>query len=126
MARNTHSQVLGALARHDSFVTAQEVHATLIQHGERLGLATVYRHLRLMAEAHTLDVQNSPDGQTRYRSCAPTHHHHLTCRLCGITREIEAPDVEEWVTALATREAFHDAHHVLEITGVCDACHTSR
>ena len=67
------------LADLDEFKSAQEIHELLRRSGERIGLTTVYRALQGMAEASEIDLLISDDGETRYRKCSTTHHHHLVC-----------------------------------------------
>ncbi|MGC1208829.1 MAG: transcriptional repressor, partial [Ornithinimicrobium sp.] len=47
------------------------------------------------------------------------HHHHLVCRVCGRTVEIEGPAVETWAERVAAEHAFVDVAHTLEIFGTC-------
>ena len=64
--------------------------------GETVGLATVYRTLQRLAEAGEVDMLRTEDGEAIYRRCSDTHHHHLVCRSCGATVEVEGPAVERW------------------------------
>jgi Fur family ferric uptake transcriptional regulator len=115
--------VLAVVQRSGTFRSAQDVHAELRTAGQRVGLATVYRHLQLLAENGVIDALQSADGQTLYRHCASDdHHHHLICRQCGTSVEIEAPDVEQWAANTATRRGYTDVTHTIEIFGVCPAC----
>ena len=88
-----------ALASFDDFRSAQEIHELLGQRGEQVGLATVYRTLQRLADAGEVDVLRTEDGEAIYRRCSDTHHHHLVCRSCGATVEVEGPAVERWTTA---------------------------
>lgn len=112
----------GALQGSDEFVTAQQLHARLSSGGERVGLATVYRALQAMAEDGDVDVVRTPDGESAYRRCSPTHHHHLTCRECGRTVEIDASSTEEWVRRVSDTHGFTDVDHVIELFGRCADC----
>ena len=79
----------------DDFISAQALHARLREQGDTVGLATVYRTLNAMAEDERVDMLRVDDGEARYRLCASDdHHHHLVCRECGRTVEIEGPAVE--------------------------------
>lgn len=115
--------VAGLLEETETFRSAQDLHAALRARGERVGLTTVYTQLRLLAEAGAIDVVRAEDGETLYRRCrTPGHHHHLVCRSCGRTVEVEPPDLETWAAAVAEREGFAEVTHVLEIVGTCAAC----
>jgi Fur family ferric uptake transcriptional regulator len=107
----------------EAFSSAQELHARLRDRGERVGLATVYSQLRSLEAAGEIDSVRSPSGEALYRRCGlASHHHHLVCRRCGRTVELDAPDIERWARRLGRRHGFSDLDHVLEITGICDQC----
>ncbi len=118
--------VLGALSSVDDFRSAQEVHEILSTSGSSVGLATVYRTLQLYAETGDVDVLRREDGEAIYRRCSETHHHHLVCRSCGATVEVEGPAVERWTTTMAAEHGFTDVSHTLEIFGTCATCTPSR
>ncbi|WP_203338128.1 Fur family transcriptional regulator [Nocardioides limicola] len=114
--------VAEALASFDDFRSAQEIHELLGRRGENVGLATVYRTLQSFADSGELDVLRTEDGEAIYRRCSTTHHHHLVCRTCGATVEVEGPAVERWTSAIANEHGFTDISHTLEIFGTCPNC----
>lgn len=115
--------VQAVLASSPSFRSAQDLHAELRRRGETVGLTTVYRHLQTLAEAKAVDVLHTPEGETVYRLCGTeTHHHHLVCRGCGLTVEIEGRAVERWSQRVAAEQGFVDVDHTVEVFGTCAAC----
>jgi Fur family ferric uptake transcriptional regulator len=104
------------------FRSAQEIHDLLQKRGTSVGLATVYRTLQKLADAGEVDVLRTEDGEAIYRRCSDTHHHHLVCRSCGATVEVEGPAVERWTRAIATEHGYADVSHTLEIFGTCPDC----
>jgi Fur family ferric uptake transcriptional regulator len=110
----------------DGFRSAQDLHAMLRQRGEGIGLTTVYRTLQALSEAGEVDVLRTDDGESVYRRCSTGHHHHLVCRSCGRTVEVEGPTVERWADRVATENGFVDVSHTLEVFGTCDACAARR
>lgn len=107
----------------DDFTSAQELHAQLRASGETVGLATVYRTLQNLAGDGVVDVLRTDDGEAIYRSCATSkHHHHLVCRNCGYTVEVEGPTVERWADSVAAQHGFTEATHQIEIFGLCAQC----
>ena len=98
------------------------MHEILSSSGSPVGLATVYRTLQLYADQGDVDVLRREDGEAIYRRCSETHHHHLVCRSCGATVEVEGPAVERWTTSMAAEHGFTDVSHTLEIFGTCAAC----
>src|SRR5215471_6382456 len=85
-----------ALASLPGFSSAQDIHAELRRRGENVGLTTVYRHLQALSEQGAIDTIRDPSGEILYRQCGSTaHHHHLTCRTCGSSVEVEGRVVEQ-------------------------------
>jgi Fur family ferric uptake transcriptional regulator len=115
--------VAAVLDELDAFRSAQQIHAELVGRGEHVGLTTVYRTLTALAEAGEVDVLTSDDGESVYRRCrGETHHHHLVCRSCGATVEVDGPAVERWAERVAGDHGYDDVSHTLEIFGRCAAC----
>lgn len=125
MQRNTPQReaVRAALAEARGFVSAQRLHEMLRGEGSKIGLATVYRSLAALAQAGEADSLQSPDGENLFRSCETRgHHHHLICRSCGETRELEAAVVEEWAARVGAEHGFTDIGHVVDLFGICADC----
>lgn len=105
------------------FRTAQELHEDLRRGGQPVGLTTVYRELQKLADAGEIDALVKPAGETIYRLCnSHDHHHHLVCRACGVSVEVESEAVEEWAQRTATAHGFRDVIHTAEVFGVCGDC----
>ena len=94
----------------------------LRERGEQVGLTTVYRTLQGMADSGEVDVMRPPGGEHLYRRCSKGHHHHLVCRSCGRTVEVEGPAVESWASRVAAAHGYVDVSHTLEIFGTCPDC----
>ena len=115
--------VAQALDSFSDFRSAQEIHELLGDRGETVGLATVYRTLQRLADAGEVDMLRTEDGEAIYRRCSDTdHHHHLVCRGCGATVEVDGPAVERWTHAIASEHGYEDVSHTLEIFGTCADC----
>lgn len=122
-ATRQRSAVSALLDRLDDFRSAQEIHEELRRTGDGIGLTTVYRTLQALADAREVDVLRTGTGEAVYRRCASTsHHHHLVCRRCGRTVEIEGPAVESWAERVAETHGYSDLSHTAEIFGVCGEC----
>ena len=117
--------VEAVLADIDDFLSAQDLHARLRTRGQSVGLATVYRTLQAMATDGDVDMMRTGDGEAVYRRCSSgSHHHHLVCRSCGRTVEVEGPAVERWADKIGAENDFSDVVHTLEIVGTCSNCKT--
>ena len=113
--------VLHALGMAQGFVSAQQLHKQLTQHGSVIGLATVYRTLNtLVADGLADSLVNA--GESLFRDCSKDHHHHLICNSCGVAVEIEAKQAEEWASKVAKYHGFTDVSHTIDIFGNCKKC----
>lgn len=122
MQRNTRQRaaILETLSRQDDFRSAQQIHEQMKADGETVGLATVYRNLQALSRSGRLDVLVAGDGESLYRQCEDSgHHHHLVCRECGRTVEFLAPRLEGAMTTIANEHGFTDLDHTLEVFGLC-------
>lgn len=106
----------------DDFSSAQDLHGRLRDSGQHVGLATVYRTLQAMEADGDVDMLRTDEGEAIYRRCSRGHHHHLVCRSCGRTVEVEGPTVERWSESVAAEHGFTDVVHTLEIFGTCPDC----
>lgn len=114
--------VAAELLQEPDDVTAQELHARLRARGERLGLATVYRTLALLAEAGAVDTLSHHPGELCYRWCGEGHHHHLVCSACHRVVELDGCELEPWLESVTAAHGFVVTAHRLELAGVCATC----
>jgi Fur family ferric uptake transcriptional regulator len=114
--------VLDALAREPSDATAQQIHERLRGAGSPIGLATVYRTLKSLADADAIDALSHHRGETCFRLCGEGHHHHLLCAECHRVVELAGCDLGAWLDEAAAAHGFVASDHRLEITGVCADC----
>lgn len=124
-ARHTRQrgEILALLRETDDFRTAQQLFAQLRQHGSKIGLTTIYRNLQALVEGGEADTMRLPNGEQIYRLCGQErHHHHLVCRTCGRTIDVDGPAVEKWTERVAREHGFVDVSHTVEIFGTCSDC----
>ena len=114
--------IASVLATTDDFLSAQQLHDELTARGEKIGLTTVYRNLQALTRTGQVDAIWDGTGETRYRHCSDGHHHHLVCRECGSTVEVQAEPVETWAEQVARRHGFSAISHTVEIFGTCRDC----
>ena len=123
--RNTRQRaaILDLLDDIEEFRSAQQLHELLAAKGSTVGLATVYRWMQALSETGDVDVLRAADGEALYRRCDKrAHHHHLVCRSCGTTVEIDGPSVEAWATKVGNAHGFTDIEHTMELFGICATC----
>jgi len=115
--------LMAALDGLPGFCSAQQIHAELRRRGEHVGLTTVYRHLQVLSDEGSVDSIRDDHGETLYRQCGTSsHHHHLTCRDCGRSIEVEGRAVEQWAEKVARENGFTDVGHTVELFGRCPDC----
>lgn len=122
--RNTWQKeaVKHALGEATGFVSAQDLHLVLRNHGSTIGLATVYRALADLAQQGDADSLQATSGETLFRACGANHHHHLICTECGVAVEIAATEIEAWANQMAKQHGFKPANHTIELFGICAKC----
>jgi len=109
-----------ALLDAQGFRSAQDLYAELRAAGAGIGLTTVYRHLQTLAGSGSVDVVHNREGEATYRLCGDApHHHHLVCRACGRSVEVDGPEVEEWAAAVARAAGYTAVSHTVEVFGLC-------
>ena len=88
-----------------------------------IGAATVYRTMKILAEAGLASVRHFEGGQTRYEAALDRHHHdHLICTSCHNIFEFENERIEELQESVAAEHGFTVTHHKLELYGLCKNC----
>ena len=75
-----------------------------------------------MAASGLVDTLRTDNGESVYRRCSAHHHHHLVCRGCGTTVEMQGSTAEKWAADVAREHGFTDVTHTIEIFGVCAGC----
>jgi Fur family transcriptional regulator, ferric uptake regulator len=106
---------------------AQEIHAELAGRGERVGLATVYRALDILAEHGLVQRVDIGDGIARYEPVLDDHaehHHHLVCDECGRVEPFADPRLEQAIEAVEERSGYSVATHDVVLRGACADCRT--
>ena len=89
----------------------------------RVGYATVYRTLKLLAESGVANERHFGDGVTRYELAdSDNHHDHLICIECHGITEFEEPRIESLQDEIAKRYGFDLSTHKHELYGICAAC----
>lgn len=115
-------KVLTVLERVGGFASAQEVYQLLQRNSQSIGLTTVYRALQSLLDDKVVDTLRRDDGEAIYRLCGENHHHHLVCKGCGDTVEIEGGAIEKWAKTMAEEFGYRDVGHTAEIFGLCKKC----
>lgn len=106
-------------ARH---MSAEDVYKALLESGEDVGLATVYRVLTQFEQAGILTRHHFEGGQSVFELDEGEHHDHILCTQCGRVDEFSDPVIEERQQAIADKLGYSMQDHSLYIYGVCKEC----
>lgn len=103
-------------------MSAEEVYRELLDSGEEIGLATVYRVLTQFETAGLVSRQHFEGGHSVFELDEGKHHDHIVCVKCGRVDEFLDNVIEDRQQAIADDLGYEMTDHSLHIYGVCGAC----
>jgi Fur family ferric uptake transcriptional regulator len=106
----------------DRHLTAEDVYKTLLQEGEEIGLATVYRVLTQFEAAGLVKRHHFEGGNSVFELNRGDHHDHVVCVKCGKVEEFSDDIIEKRQKEIAQRLQFKLTDHALCLYGVCIDC----
>jgi Fur family transcriptional regulator, ferric uptake regulator len=126
-AGGARSAVVEALGRRGGCVDADELVGALRRGRKRVGVASVYRALSLLAELGLLQRVAVAGGSARYELVGPggDHHHHLVCDDCGATASFEDDALERAIGRLSRRTSYAVQAHDVTLHGTCPDCQSA-
>ena len=104
----------------DRHLTAEEVYRMLLESGEDVGLATVYRVLTQFEAAGIVIRHHFEGGQATFETSAGAHHDHIVCNQCGRIEEFVDEGIERAQQEVARRSGFTVRGHSLILYGDCE------
>lgn len=109
-------------ACHGRHMSAESLHHELINSGEDVGLATVYRVLTQFEAAGLVSRHNFESGQAVFELNEGEHHDHILCVRCGKVEEFVDEVIEKRQQEIVAEHGFEMTDHHLTIYGVCADC----
>lgn len=103
-------------------LSAEDVYKALLDSGEDVGLATVYRVLTQFEAAGLVTRHNFEGGYSVFELSQADHHDHLVCLSCGRVEEFVDEIIEQRQQLIAEQVGFKMSDHALNIYGVCASC----
>ncbi|AOM40860.1 ferric iron uptake transcriptional regulator [Xenorhabdus hominickii] len=100
-------------------VSAEDLYKKLIDIGEEIGLATVYRVLNQFDDAGIVTRHNFEGGKSVFELTQQHHHDHLICLDCGKVIEFSDESIEERQKTIAERYGIKLSNHSLYLYGHC-------
>lgn len=115
--------IVDTFVNSESHLTIEDLLAKVKVRDPRIGYATVYRTLKMLAESGIAHELHFGDGFARYELADGTaHHDHLICTSCSTIIEFEEPAIEELQVGIAKRYGFSVNSHRHELYGTCPNC----
>ncbi len=108
-----------AKVRHQS---AEDIYRALLDEGEEIGLATVYRVLTQFEAAGLVSRHHFEGGQAVFELNQEGHHDHLVCIVCGKVEEFVDDIIEEQQLKIAKEKGYTVTDHSLTLYGKCPDC----
>ena len=113
--------IVDAFLRTSGHVALEDLLSSARRKHPRVGLATVYRTVKLLEEAGIAAARHFGPGQTLYEVAeGRAHHDHLICDSCGFIMEFENDEIEALQDAAARRFGFNVLRHRHELFGLCE------
>jgi len=109
----------------DHHLSAESVYKALLEMGEDVGLATVYRVLTQFESAGLVSRHNFEGGHSVFELSQGEHHDHLVCVKCGRVDEFIDEIIEQRQRLIAKQAKFKMTDHALNIYGLCPVCQTN-
>lgn len=108
--------------RRDQHLSAEDVYRGLMEAGEDIGLATVYRVLTQFEAAGIVERHNFEGNQAVFELYEGHHHDHMVCVKCGAIQEFVDDVIEERQKRMAREHDFDLTDHSLILYGRCARC----
>ncbi|MCL4159434.1 UNVERIFIED_CONTAM: hypothetical protein GTU68_050948, partial [Idotea baltica] len=103
-------------------LSAEDVYKVLLNAGDDVGLATVYRVLTQFEDAGLLVRHHFESGKAVFELNQGEHHDHMVCIKCGRVEEFHDEEIERRQEEAAKSRGFKMQDHSLMIYGICDKC----
>jgi len=100
-------------------LSADDVYRELLNEGEDIGLATVYRVLTQFETAGLLIRHHFESGKAVFELNSGSHHDHLVCMQCGRVEEFYEPEIERLQDQVAEQRQFKIRDHSLYLYADC-------
>jgi Fur family ferric uptake transcriptional regulator len=116
-------QIIQVFIEAGEHLSVDDLYQRVRQRNPRIGYATVYRTLRLMAESGWASARQFGDRIARFEHRAEGRHHdHLICLVCGKIVEFTSKRIENLQSRIARKKGFRIFEHKLELYGHCPDC----
>ena len=102
--------------------SVEEIRDHLLDKGQRVGIATIYRTLKILLAAGMIR-QSKLGGMTRYEAVVKEPNHlHFVCNACKRTVEFPSSEIESLLRSVTAEHGFTERYSRYVIFGLCKAC----
>ncbi len=101
----------------DDHPDAEELYRRAADIDPKISLATVYRTVRLFADANIIETHDFRDGRARYETADDDHHDHLIDVVTGEVVEFVDDEIEVLQERIAKKLGYELVDHRLELYG---------
>lgn len=105
--------------------SAEDIYKALLDEGEDVGIATIYRVLTQFESAGLVTRHHFEGGISVFELDHGEHHDHILCIKCGKVEEFVDNVIEQRQKVIAEEAGFSMTDHSLNIYGVCSDCQKS-
>jgi Fur family ferric uptake transcriptional regulator len=100
-------------------ISAEDLYKILLDMGEEIGLATVYRVLNQFDDAGIVSRHHFEGGKSVFELSEKSHHDHLVCLKCGKVIEFADDIIEDRQEMIAEKHGIKLTAHSLYLYGEC-------
>lgn len=100
-------------------ISAEDLYKKLIDIGEEISLATVYRVLNQFDDASIVSRHHFEGGKSVFELATQQHHDHLVCLDCGKVIEFRDDTIEQRQKEIANQYQIRLTNHSLYLYGHC-------
>ncbi|MCG6201954.1 ferric iron uptake transcriptional regulator [Psychromonas antarctica] len=98
-------------------ISAEELYKKLLDQGDEVGVATVYRVLNQFDDAGIVTRHHFEGGKSVFELAHQLHHDHLVCLKCGEVIEFNDDLIEQQQKLIAKKYGIKLSHHSLYLYG---------
>lgn len=103
-------------------MSAEDIYRRLLDEGEEINLATVYRVLTQFETAGLVTRHHFEGGHSSFEIDSGEHHDHIVCVRCRRVDEFVDPTIEERQKLVARKAGYEITDHALYLYGICEKC----
>jgi len=115
-------KILEIMERSSRHWSAEDIYKALLEEGEDVAIATIYRVLTQFESAGLVSRLHFEGGISVFELDSGKHHDHILCIRCGKVEEFVDEVIEKRQRDIASKAGFSMTDHSLNIYGICSDC----